>query len=150
MQSLPLITIDPTEDEVIAQPAFYHGQPAWQLLTEEEQVSGCRLYQVHSPGPSLHLQAGDLVVARPVARNKWSIRDGDYYILNEQIDAVSDAAGFFKPAFKAEHLVRVISSEKKRSFLALFGSGNGDEEVIKYRYAALLELHRLTRLIRTL
>jgi hypothetical protein len=147
-----LTGVHPNPNQVIVRPALYNNQPARQLLTEEERASGCRLYQVPTTGPYLRLEAGDLVVARPVAREAWSTLEvGDYYILNEQMEAFDNHNGFIEAPYEAEQLIRVIGNvKKKRSFQAVVDCGGGYEDVVTYRFSALLDIYRLTRLIRTL
>jgi len=151
MQLLPLSDVRPTQNQVIAQPAFYHSEPARQLLTEEEKASGCRLYQVPNSGTHLRLETGDLVVARPIAQEEWhTLEEGAYYILNEQIEAFDNPCGFIEAPYEAEQLIRVVGLVKKRSFRALVDSSNGAEDLVKYYFSDLLDIYRLTRLIRTL
>lgn len=139
------------ENQTIEQPTTWHGQPTRGLLTVAEQASGCRVYAIRRSCPELHLQAGDLAVAQPVARDVWpTVQDGQYYILNTQMPAWTNPNGCIESAYEAEELIRVVGHAKKRSFCALVEIGNGTTEGAHYRFSTLLDLHRLTRIIRLL
>lgn len=137
-------------DELLTTPATYNGTPAVGLLTPEEAASGCRLYTTRNNAHTPILQAGDYLVARPLAPEQWAAIPADSYcVLLRQYPADEEEGS---EAFQAHHIVRIVGNGLRYGgmLLSFYDATDSAPEATTTDPYDLVEVLHITRSIRAL
>lgn len=151
MQTIPTPFDEPFEqaDELYTPVSHFNNQPIATVLTAAELAAGCLVYRVPNDALAPDLKAGDYVVVQPVPRSEWAdLAHNNFCLL--LIDYPT--ATYNDQPFKGNNFLRILCNHLPYGgpLIGLRDDDASEPIPINYGAEALLEIWRLTRLIRLL